>query len=236
MEIQRSEKEEKRTLDIQWVKEHLVCRLVNRKNNEELLKEIPYRKFYDLAVVYYVPMQQVEDGMLFWTIRKEQAKVLGLEEESLFTLALENTRRRFPIQFSALEQAIRQFTLEAGIDLEEECKCDEEAETGQETGGMYLLSNTFHTYGAVAMLYPDVWEGIADRFQSDLIILPSSCHEVLVLPYTEEVSVSDLAEIVFTVNRECVAPEDMLSDSVYLYRRIEKRIVMAGRTEQEEIK
>lgn len=129
MEIQGLEKAEKRTLDIQWVKEHLVCRLVNRKNNEELLKEIPYRKFYDLAVVYYVPMQQVEDGMLFWTIRKEQAKVLGLEEESLFTLALENTRRRFPIQFSALEQAIRQFTLEAGIDLEEECKCDEEAET-----------------------------------------------------------------------------------------------------------
>ena len=57
MEIQRSEKEEKCILDIQWVKEHLVCRLVNRKNNEELLKEIPYRKFYDLAVVYYVPMQ-----------------------------------------------------------------------------------------------------------------------------------------------------------------------------------
>ena len=219
MEIQGLEKSEKRTLDIQWVKEHLVCRLVNRKNNEELLKEIPYRKFYDLAVVYYVLMQQVEDGMLFWTIRKEQAEVLGLEEESLFTLAL--------------EQAIRQFTLEAGIDLEEEC--NEEAETEQETGSMYLLSNTFHTYGAVAMLYPDVWEGIADRFRSDLIILPSSCHEVLVLPYTEEISVSDLADIVFTVNRECVAPEDMLSDSVYLYRRKEKRIVMAGRTEQEEI-
>ncbi len=145
MEIQGLEKAEKRTLDIQWVKEHLVCRLVNRKNNEELLKEIPYRKFYDLAVVYYVSMQQVEDGMLFWTIRKEQAEVLGLEEESLFTLALENTRRRFPIQFTALEQAIRQFTLETGIDLEEEC--NEEAETEQETGGMYLLSNTFHTYG-----------------------------------------------------------------------------------------
>ena len=233
MEIQGLEKAEKRTLDIQWVKEHLVCRLVNRKNNEELLKEIPYRKFYDLAVVYYVPMQQVEDGMLFWTIRKEQAEVLGLEEESLFTLALENTRRRFPIQFTALEQAIRQFTLEAGIGLEEG---NEEAEMEQETGGMYLLSNTFHMYGAVAMLYPDVWEGIADRFQSDLIILPSSCHEVLVLPYIEDVSLLDLADIVFTVNRECVAPEDMLSDSVYLYRGKEKRIVMAGRTEQEEIK
>ena len=36
MEIQGLEKSEKRTLDIQWVKEHLVCRLVNRKNNEEL--------------------------------------------------------------------------------------------------------------------------------------------------------------------------------------------------------
>ena len=76
MEIQGLEKSEKRTLDIQWVKEHLVCRLVNRKNNEELLKEIPYRKFYDLAVVYYVLMQQVEDGMIFWTIRKEQVEVL----------------------------------------------------------------------------------------------------------------------------------------------------------------
>ena len=40
MEIQGLEKSEKRTLDIQWVKEHLVCRLVNRKNNEELLKDV----------------------------------------------------------------------------------------------------------------------------------------------------------------------------------------------------
>lgn len=229
MEIQRSEKEEKCILDIQWVKEHLVCRLVNRKNNEELLKEIPYRKFYDLAVVYYVPMQQVEDGMLFYTIRKEQVEALGLEEESLFKLALTNTRRYFPLQFMTLEQVISQFTLEIEIDFGKEC--DE-----QETSGMYLLSNTFNMYGAVAMLYSDMWERIAGCLQSDLIILPSSCHEVLVLPYTEDVSLLDLANIVFTVNREWVAPKDILSDSIYLYRRKEKRIIMVWGTEQEDIK
>lgn len=229
MEIKRFEKEEKCVLDIQWVKEHLVCRLVNRKNNEELLKIIPYRKFYDLAVIYYVPIQQAEDGMFFCIIRKDQVEALGLDEESLFKLALTNTRRYFPLQFMTLEQAIRQFSLETGIDLGKEC--DE-----QETSGMYLLSNTFNMYGAAAMLYPDVWERIADCLHSDLIILPSSCHEVMVLPYTEEVSVSDLADMVFTINRNNLMPKDILSDSIYLYRRAEKRIVIAYGTEQEEIK
>ena len=80
------------------------------------------------SVVYYVPMQQVEDGMLFYTIRKEQVEALGLDEESLFKLALTNTRRYFPLQFMTLEQAISQFALEIGIDFGKEC--DEQETSG----------------------------------------------------------------------------------------------------------
>lgn len=225
MKIQELKKSGNCMADIQWLKEHLVCRLVNRKNNEKLLKYIPYRNFYDLAVICYVPMTKIEDRMYFSIIRKEQMEALGLDEESLFSLALENTRKLFPIRFTALEQVIRQAAFDAGLDVGKDREEDFQLE--QEAGGMYILSNTSTIYGAVAMIYPDVWEAIADELQSDLFILPSSCHELLVLPHTEQWSVLELADMVFTVNRDCVEPKDRLSDSVYLYRRAEKRIMMA---------
>ena len=225
MKIQELKKSGNYMADIQWLKEHLVCRLINRKNNEKLLKYIPYRKFYDLAVICYVPTKKIEDRMYFGIIRNEQMEALGLDEESLFLLALENTRKLFPVRFTALEQVIWQVAFDAGIDVGK--GREENFQMEQEAGEMYILSNTSAIYGAVAMIYPNVWEAIANKLQSDLFILPSSCHEVLVLPHTEQWSVLELADTVFTINRDCVEPKDRLSDSVYLYRRAEKKITMA---------
>lgn len=214
-------------MDRNWTKEHLVYRLVNRSYNAELLRDIPYREFHDLAVIYCVLAGESQDGICSYVMHREQMERLGFDEVTLFKAAQENTRKFFPAQFASLFEVIKQTAVEMGEDLSE---VFEKEMLDEEVGKpMYMLSNTSKCYGAAVLLYPGVLENISRSLQSDLVILPSSCHEVLILPYDEEDSVSGLTELVCAVNRECVAPMDVLSDSVYLYRRVDEALVMVGK-------
>ena len=51
----------------------------------------------------------------------------------------------------------------------------------------------------------------------DFYILPSSTHEVLIVPKDEMVDLKELEKMVQSVNQEMVAAEEFLSDHVYEY-------------------
>ena len=64
--------------------------------------------------------------------------------------------------------------------------------------------------------------------KADLVILPSSVHEVLLIPNDEHVSFDDLAHTVSHINRAEVPVEDRLSDQIYLYSREQDAVIFAG--------
>ena len=82
---------------------------------------------------------------------------------------------------------------------------------------MYVLTNKYKLWGATAFLYPGVLKAAAKRFGKDLIILPSSVHEVILIPQDNLEEFGDLSEIVKNINDHDVLPEEVLSDSVYRY-------------------
>ena len=53
------------------VRANVVCRLVNRKRNEKVLKEIPYKPFLDLAVTYHYELEGLKDKRGSIMIRNE---------------------------------------------------------------------------------------------------------------------------------------------------------------------
>ena len=60
-------------------------------------------------------------------------------------------------------------------------------------------------------------EEAAKRLGEDFYVLPSSIHEVILIPDTPDVSALELQGIVQSVNVEQVAPEERLSDHIYHY-------------------
>ena len=58
---------------------------------------------------------------------------------------------------------------------------------------------------------------IADRLDFNLLVLPSSTHEILILKETKGIDLLDLQSMVEEINRDFVKPEDKLSDEVYRY-------------------
>ncbi|MBS5062662.1 MAG: hypothetical protein KHZ58_02695, partial [Hungatella hathewayi] len=72
-------------------------------------------------------------------------------------------------------------------------------------------------------------KNFADLLEQDLLILPSSIHEVLLLPYAEDICMEDLFQMVRHVNQTEVPVEDRLSDEVYRYKRAEDCIIAIPR-------
>ena len=67
------------------------------------------------------------------------------------------------------------------------------------------------------MLYESVLERFAMEFNSDLYILPSSVHEVILIPCSLSPTIEELTCMVREINRTEVSETERLSDQVYHY-------------------
>ena len=93
---------------------------------------------------------------------------------------------------------------------------------------MYVLSNKTQSYGAGLLRNKTILAQIAGKIDNDLIIIPSSVHELIVMPYTSWFEVSEIEKIIREVNGE-IDTEDILSSHVYCYNR-DKDDVVIGKT------
>ena len=71
------------------------------------------------------------------------------------------------------------------------------------------------------MLYPRVLKEFAESLGEDLIILPSSIHEVLLTPSNVSLPPEELNEMVQAINQSDVPAEERLSDHIYYFSRIQ---------------
>ena len=92
---------------------------------------------------------------------------------------------------------------------------------------MYVLSNSRMINGAAAMLYPDMLKDLSEKLDSNLYIIPSSVHEVIVFSDNLADDEKSLRDMIYTVNRTQMDPQDILSDSLYFYDRKEEKIFIA---------
>ena len=60
---------------------------------------------------------------------------------------------------------------------------------------------------------------IGEILQRDYYVLPSSVHEVVIVPYSSGLDIRELDEMVREINVTQVAEEEVLSSHAYLYRR-----------------
>lgn len=184
------------------VKPMVAYKLINKDRNRELLEQIPHRDVLDLAMVFFVAVEQYGGSILIYNSHCEMWKV-GVEE--LYEAAEENTPRICPLRLQTMKEL-----LGLGDVFDEEL---------EKAAPMYILSNEKKVCGAAAFLYPESLKGIADRIESDFYILPSSIHETIIFPSEEKEETEWLTDMVRTVNETMVSAEEVLGDNVYFYSR-----------------
>lgn len=185
--------------------------LVNRDASYHLLQDAVYLPFEDLAKVFYLQV----NSKLHAQVTKEMCSEWGVTAKDLDDAALENMPRLFPARLSNINEIV------FGGKVQNCLK-----KPGDLTGNLYALTNEQGVLGAAVMLYSDLMKEITERIKTPFYIIPSSVHEVLILPQKEGMSLSGVKEIVRTVNRKVIEPEDFLSNNVYGYDVKTKEIRM----------
>lgn len=200
--------------DFNKIKNKIVFRLVNYNANKELLKEVPFISFLDLAKVFYVEIENEQFGKGSIMIRNNFMDIWNVDVEALEKYARLNTALMYPLVCTDLYSIILQTIFDMG-----EYELLEEMQQERKNNHMYVLSNNERTYGAAALCYKYAIKSCAERVESDLYIFPSSIHEVLLWPAKYGEDIEDMKKMVTEINRTQVEREEVLSDSVYVYRR-----------------
>lgn len=202
--------------DFEKAKKDIRFKLINAACNSDLLSEVPHRiVFDDLALIYYVTVEQRIIGRGTITIRNEIMKSWHTDEQELFDLAMFNTPRLDKGCVRSISTVLMEM-------MEERLDKDNASElfdlvVGADDVPMYVCSNESKIFGAAVVLYDGLLRDFAKKLGSDYYILPSSVHEMLFIPAREDMNVSELSKMVREVNSTEVSLQDYLSDSVYFY-------------------
>ena len=194
------------------VRDHLACKLINYEKNRHILEKVPYYRYLDLAVVYYCRMDHPMIGKGNILVQNAHLKLWDVEAGELHDAAVTNTVRLCPYELIAISDMLENML---GVKI-----TSEEARQLP----MYVLTNTEKYFGAVNIIFDSILEAISERLDSDFYVLPSSIHECMIVPVLEGLKVEDLHQMVHDINTEHVALEEILGESVYCYRRDEKKL------------
>lgn len=206
--------------DFEKVKDKIHYRLVNQERNQELLETVPFVPYCDLAMVFYLLLGKDADTCMTARISRRHMEIWKTDVDTLYRLAKENTPRISPPVIRSMNGVMKEIARSRmGSHYDEEFVDGLLGEMGTVTESMYILTNQMKTNGAAVILYDGVLRDLAEKMGSDLIILPSSCHEVITIPYKDNINAAELETMVRSINSSEVLPEDVLSGSVYWYSR-----------------
>jgi len=206
----------------------LFLKAVNYSRNKERLQGVVYEHYMDLALEVRMLFGGNEDGVASASVTYELLERLDMSRKEAFEQAKKNTPHLFPVQFDTLSNILRNKDM-----IDEEIGDMEDM-----MPPVYLITNKQNVNGATYIFYENVITQIMQEkhISEDMYILPSSVHEILLIPVGEETDIRMLQMMVQDVNRCAVSQEEYLSDNVYRYDASEREILQVTDVEKEQIR
>lgn len=196
------------------LKNRIFIKLVNGEKNKDIIEVSPTRKFNDLLVTYRVLVDNNNDGLSSALLSNQMAKITGLTEEELYDVALKNTKEIFGVSVCSLSEMLSE---KFGMSVPDQ---------GDDL--LWFMSNEMGINGASTMLFTDEIDKVAEKFDSDIYIIPSSIHELLVLPVNSEFEPKELEFMVREVNGSVVTEQEILSDHLYKFDRKTREVTLCN--------
>lgn len=197
------------------VKDYIVYKVVNHDSNIGLLTGVPHVNYLDLAIIFYRIMPETVD------LEEKEVVLIGNEElflwdvtvEDLMNAAGANTSRILGVKIRGILSTIAEYLDEVSL--------FEIAEEEDNYIPLYVVSNKYSYNGASVILYKDLLKAIAAKLKSDIYIIPSSIHEVIVVKSIKgcEIDTDGLKELIAHINDTSLHEAEVLSNSLYFYSR-----------------
>ena len=204
------------SLEFDDIKDKLVVQLAEVERNKDRLKELAYKPLDNgMVMLAYVVVQEDERGSMRFAVTKDIVEGQNYDIDKMFETAMKNNE---PVLVD-ISDAI----FSDGIEFAENL-FDTEI-TDKLPDGMYTLTNSSTNLGAAVLYYPDVQKRIGDMLQNSYYVLPSSIHELMILPCSVNDNPEFLRKMVKEANETAVNPQEVLSDRIFMYDREKERLV-----------
>lgn len=197
--------------DWEQVKGRLAFRLLSKERNKETLENYVYKEFLDLAAIVTFCAEIDEQGVKAIRVTHDLAERWKVSEEEILQAAEENTESLFPVRMEPILDTLCRVADISRDDLPEEVLAEEDSPQ------IMVLTNYLGVNGATVLLYDSFLQQVYEKLRGKFIILPSSIHEVIVMPLASAPPITDSQKMVEQINHSAVKEEEILSDSVYLY-------------------
>ena len=197
--------------------DNIIVQVLNTAKNKELLKTCPHRDFLDLSVIYRWVVSINDEGISSAIVNNKMMENCNLSEDQMYELAIKNTARLLPpIVQSMNDIAVKMMIAD---DTPEET-IEAMMQTPEQ---LYVITNKKGINGAYAIIFEQLLYDLASKLQDDLIILPSSNHEILAVPASTG-SLEQYSAMVSEVNNNTVDLSERLSEHAYYYSRERRRV------------
>ncbi len=213
-------------------------RVINAEKNTVLLEDCPHIRKLDLAIVFYCMINNDYLGSATSIIHYNHLELWGISVEELISAATKNT----PVLLKPMIQDMNDLIFEMFKDdlqrqqmdgilpldlpIEDDLRHAMESAKKEYSLEMFVLTNSQKQYGAACIFYENILKDFSDKFKTDIYILPSSIHEVILIPVSKEMTIEELNQMVVEVNTNEVENCEVLSDHVYIYKRNNNEIIM----------
>ena len=203
------------------MKNTLVVQVIPTDRNAEMLADIPHKNIEDMSLVYRMQIDQNENGTSSVLITNAMLENYSVTVDQLHQDAMDAAVINNPATFRSMQEVLSDLM---GMPADLMPPMD-----GPQ---MYVASVENSLNGAGVIAYPDFMNQVAEQVGGDFFVLPSSVHEVLVIPDDGSIDRHDLESMVREVNASEVLPKDQLSDNVYHYDSQDQVFELAGKYEE----
>ena len=222
--------------DFGQIRKKIVYKLIHTKKNEELLRQIPSCPILDMSMVFYALLKADSGGTATMLITDEHLRMWHTDTSEILEAARENTISMPPPELYTMRETVECILHPASCkkqrNLLEICQTERTYNHGREKDGcdtedyMYVLSNPLRSLGAGCVLYPHVLDKIGQIVGENFYVLPSSIHEIIIVPESFAMEPADMNRMVAEINQTQVAEEEVLSDNAYFYERKTKELTV----------
>ena len=213
------------------VKEQISIRLLNLRKNNEYLADKVYFPFikgddsYELAICLYIRVPVGNDTLGSITVTKQLRSQWNISDDELLQNAMDSTMRNHGCKLKNIFEVISQLM---------ETKDSFSDFMNPPEPSMYVLTNDEGFNGAATLVYPEKLREIADQLNSDLFIIPSSIHELILIPDDGTIQPDSILEMIIQVNSTEVAPSEVLSNKLFYFSRTNNLVTIVKSSTQED--
>ena len=213
--------------DFDKVKDHIYIKVLNAEKNTDIMNRAPFLTLEDLIAVFYIKVRNKAIGEGSILVINEFLEYWNTDISHVAIAAIKNEKES-EYELSPVADIVTEI-IKMSDDYPEDVKEEfiAKVERSREMN-LFVLTNKDRFYGASKIFDPEVMMEVKEKLQGDFYIVPSSIHELILLPASAKNEYFDserLNELVNEVNTYELNPGDVLSNHIYYFDGDMKKVV-----------